>query len=30
MNFADVWNIVWQDTPFHKAIVSILVLAISI
>ncbi|MBV6622989.1 MAG: hypothetical protein KI793_08555 [Rivularia sp. (in: Bacteria)] len=30
MNFADVWNIVWQDTPFHKAIAGILILAIVI
>ncbi len=30
MNIADIWNIVWQDTPFHFAIAIILALAIVI
>ncbi len=28
MNIADIWNIVWQGTPFHFAIAIILGLAI--
>ncbi len=29
MNLADIWNIVWQDTPFHIAIAIVLFFAIA-